>query len=221
MARSHDYIPSNDDELLTFAQRLHSYSLTRFAAWSVPSPADYIEQPAAGFLTKKTAAQDPNHGKIDTFNKNEAKKVLVAALRTYIQGFIMRNPKVTNEDRENMNLPVRDTEPTPHPVPDITPVTEAVPSGSRKHTVTAINPDTRTKQKPPLVKGVSFAHRIRAADAPPSRADDMPSDFQTGATRDFYYTEADLGRVVDYATAYENEGARRGPWSNVVSVIIA
>jgi hypothetical protein len=33
--------------------------------------------------------------------------------------------------------------------------------------------------------------------------------------------EVDYGRVADYAAAYENEGGKRGPWSDVVSVIIA
>ncbi|MDR0600019.1 MAG: hypothetical protein LBG84_08070 [Treponema sp.] len=221
MAQNHDYIPYRDPDLLAFAKNLYAYALANAARWSAPSPQAALEALIAAFETALTAYQSPNHGKIDTFNKNEAKKALVSGLRTYIQGFIMRNPNVTNGDKENMNLPIRDSEPSPHPVPDITPLTEAAPSGSRKHTVTAINPATGTKQKPPLVRGVAFARRVRDADAPPSRADDMPSDFQSGAARDFQYTEADLGRVVDYATAYENEGAQRGPWSNVVSVIIA
>jgi hypothetical protein len=49
----------------------------------------------------------------------------------------------------------------------------------------------------------------------------MPSEFQVGAERSFQWTEEGYGRVADYATAYENGGGRRGPWSDVVSVIIA
>jgi hypothetical protein len=218
---AHDYIPKGDDELFNFAKQAHNYSLTHFAAWSVPSPAGYIEQPLAAFLAAKIVAQEPNHGKVDTVNKNEAKKVLVAALRTYLQGFVTRNPKVTDEDRENMNLPLRDTGPTPHPVPDIKPEAEAVPSGKGKHRLTAINPQAESKKKPPLVKGVAFAHRVRNADEAQARAEDMPSDFQTGTAREYQWAQDAYGKVADYAVAYENEGGRRGPWSDVVSLIIA
>jgi hypothetical protein len=64
----------------------------------------------------------------------------------------MRNSTVASEDKENINLPLRDTKPSPNSVPDITPVTEAVPSGARKHMVMAIDPDTGKMHKPPLVK---------------------------------------------------------------------
>jgi len=37
----------------------------------------------------------------------------------------------------------------------------------------------------------------------------------------FQYPEADYGKVADYATAYESGAGRRGPWSDVVSEIIA
>jgi hypothetical protein len=221
MPHNHDYIPRPDAELLTFAKNLYVYALANYARWGVPGPQAMLDAAVAAFDAALAAFSNPNHGKVDTLTKNEAKDALSHALRSYIQGFIARNPGVTDNDREQMSLPLRDTTPSPHPVPDITPVMEAVPSGARKHTVTAINPDTGKKQKPPLVKGVAFAHRMRDVDAPPSRADDMPSDFQSGTSRDFHYTEADIGRAVDYAAAYENEGARRGPWSNVASVIIA
>jgi hypothetical protein len=70
------------------------------------------------------------------------------------------------------------------------------------------------------VKGVAFAARLRGAGDPVNRAGDMPSFFQQGAFRDFQWTEADYGKIADYACAYENEGGNRGPWSDVVSVIV-
>jgi hypothetical protein len=49
----------------------------------------------------------------------------------------------------------------------------------------------------------------------------MPSVSQAAAVKKFQWLEADYGKVVDYAAAYENEGRQRGPWSDVASVIIA
>jgi hypothetical protein len=221
MSSKKDYVPYQDDALLTFAKTFYAYAFAHFSQWGIPSPKNPIEDDISNYEGMLLAYKEPNHGKVDTLNKNEAKKTLSASLRTYIQGYVARNPKVGDEDREQMGLPLRDTTPTPHPVPDKTPVTEAVPSGVRRHTVTAVNPDTGDRHKPPFVKGVAFAHRIREADAPKSRADDMPSIFQAGTERAFQWDEADYGKTCDYATAYENEGGKRGPWSDVVSAIVA
>ena len=217
---AHDYIPKNDDELLVFAENLYTYALANYTRWQVPSPQSFLEAPVAAYKTALTVYQNPNHGKIDTLNKNETKKTLDSALRTYIQGFIARNPAVTDEDRERMGLPLRDTTPSPHPEPDVKPVAEAVPSGKGRHTVTALNPQTGNKQKPPLVKGVAFAHRVRGPEEAPARAEDMPSVYQTGAVKDFQWGAEVYGKTVDYACAYENEGGKRGPWSDVASLIV-
>jgi hypothetical protein len=84
-----------------------------------------------------------------------------------------------------------------------------------------VNPHTQSKDKPHLVSGVSYAKRVRRPEEPKSRAEDMPSDYQAGAVRVFQYTEDDYGKVADYATAYENASGQRGPWSNVISLLIS
>jgi hypothetical protein len=48
----------------------------------------------------------------------------------------------------------------------------------------------------------------------------MPSEFQTSTVKDFQYSQEDYGKTVDYAAAYENSSGKRGPWSNVVSLLI-
>ncbi|MDR2782974.1 MAG: hypothetical protein LBB48_03890 [Treponema sp.] len=68
---------------------------------------------------------------------------------------------------------------------------------------------------------MAFASRVRSPDWLVSDAGDMPSRFQSGTVREFQYSQQQIGMVVDYACAYENEGGYRGEWSNVVSLIIA
>ena len=217
----HDYIPATDAGLLPFAKNLYAYALANFARWSVPSPQTVLETAITAFETALAAYQEPNHGKVDTLAKNESKDALVHALRTYVQGYVARNPAVTDEDKEQMGLPLRDTTPTPHPAPEARPETEAEPAGTGTHRVTAVNPHTQNKEKPPLVTGVAYARRVRGADEPKSRAEDMPSDYQAGTSRVFQYVEGDYGKVADYATAYENSTGQRGPWSNVTSLLIS
>ena len=205
----HDYIPASDGNLLPFAKNLYAFALANFARWSVPSPQAMLDAEITAFETALAAYQSPNHGKVDTLNKNEAKTALVHILRTYVQGYIARNPLVTDEDKERMGLPLHDTTPTPHPTPDMRPETEAEPMGKGAHRVTAVNPQTQTKEKPHLVNGVAYAHRVRGAEEPKSLAEDMPSNYQSGTSRTYQYTEQDYGKVADYATAYENSTGHR------------
>jgi hypothetical protein len=221
MAQSHDYLKKGDEDLARFATNLAAYASNNHQRWKVPPPIDFLNGPLAAYLAALSDFLKPNHGKIDTENKNKAKDILTKALRTYIQGYIARNPLVTDEDKNNMRIPLRDTTPTTHPVPEDRPDTEAVPEGTGTHTVTAINPNTHNKRKPDNVTGVAFARRLRKQGESVSRAGDMPSDFQAGTSRAYHYTEAEYGMIADYATAYENGSGKRGPWSNVTSLIIS
>jgi hypothetical protein len=216
-----DYIPTTESGLPPFAKTLYAYALANFARWGAPSPQALLDAEITAFETALAAYQSPNHGKVDTLAKNESKAALVHALRVYVQGYIARNPAVTDEDKEEMGLPLRDTTPTPHPAPDVRPEAAAEPAGTGAHRVTAINPHTQNKDKPPLVTGVAYARHIRRADEQKLSAEDMPSDYKTGTSRVYQYAEADYGKIVDYAAAYENETGKRGPWSNVVSLIIS
>jgi hypothetical protein len=220
MPKNRDYIPWKSADLLLFASTLYAYALLNFVRWNVPSPQSILEALIGTFETALAAYQNPNHGKIDTLNKNNAQKALIHGLRTYIQGFLMKNPAVTDEDKEKMGLPLRDDKHTSHPIPDVKPVLEAVPSGKGKHTVKAINSITGTKQKPEYVTGVAFAYRLRDVGEPMAQAKDMPSQYQTSVVKDFQWEEEFYGKACDYACAYEADGGKRGPWSDVVSLIV-
>ncbi|MDR0540554.1 MAG: hypothetical protein LBG74_08695 [Spirochaetaceae bacterium] len=221
MAQNHDYIPWNDAELLTFTKTLYAYARANYSRWGAPDPQQRLEVFITAFETALAVFSSPNHGKVDTLAKNEAKDALIAGLRVYVQGFIARNPAVTDEDKEQMALPLRDTTPTRHSAPEAKPETEASPSGKGQHTVTALNPHSQKKDKPEFVTGVAFAHRLRDPDAPKSAAGDMPSEYQTATSRVFQWKEEDYGKIADYAAAYESGGGKRGPWSDVVSLIVA
>ena len=66
----HDYIPSVEAQLLPFARNLLTYALANYARWEVPSPAPMLEAAINAFDYALAAFQEPNHGKVDTLNKN-------------------------------------------------------------------------------------------------------------------------------------------------------
>jgi hypothetical protein len=220
MTKNRDYIPSRDIELEGFARKIYDYALANAARWEVSSPEGLLKKPLEAYEKALNVFKDANHGKIDTFNKNEAKKELVRQLRLYIQGFIIRNPNVTGGDKTDMGLPLRDKRPTAHPVPSTQPYLDAVSKGRGDHLIKVLNSDTKTKSKPAFVKSIAFARRMRMPEEPVCRAEDMPSENQTSAEKIFMYKEYEYGFAVDYAAAYVNATGKQGPWSEVVSLVI-
>ncbi|MDR0599999.1 MAG: hypothetical protein LBG84_07965 [Treponema sp.] len=222
-----DYLNLTDGDFDVFFKRLIQYAEQKCSG----SPAAWTHIPAperarlADAYTAWRAAYERTlvpHSKVETEAKNEAKQAGKTVIRSFVNRFLREDwEAVTTEDRLYLEIHVKDHTPTPHPAPEDKPAVEAAPSGKGKHTVTAINPQTGNKKKPALVRGAAFAHRVRGLNEPKNRAEDMPSVFQTGTSRDFQYGEESYGLTADYACAYEAENGLRGPWSDVVSVIIA
>jgi hypothetical protein len=222
-----DYLDLEDAGFDIFFQNLTNYVDTKTSgappAWShiPPEEVEALKEAFPRWHTPYAKTLVP-HTSVDTMAKNEAKKAAKKVIRPFVNRFLREDwAVVTDMDRDAMGIPTRDKIPTHHPAPTAKPELDAVPSGQGKHTVTAINPQTQNKKKPALVKGLAFAHKMRAAADPKASPDDMPSAFQAPAVKNFQWLEADYGKVVDYAAAYENEGGKRGPWSDVASVIIA
>jgi hypothetical protein len=214
-------MPRTRDRIITTANDWTTVLATKATDWGVPQTA-ITELTASKTLaaTKLAEVESPQRTSVITAECNAAFTDLEAKMRDMKKRYFLK-PPLEDADFISLGLPVPDRTPTPHPVPTLKPDTDAAPSGKGKHTVTALNPETEDKKKPDLVNGVAFASRVRNASDPKAQASDMPSEYQTGTVKVFQYAEADYGKVADYATAYESGGGKRGPWSDVVSVVIA
>jgi hypothetical protein len=220
MASYRDYIPKTDADLIVFAKNLYDYALANFVRWSVLSPREMLEDPIAAYETALVAFSNPNHGKVDTANKNTAKTVLIRALRTYIQGFVARNPGVSNMDKEKMSLPLRDTTPTASTRPLRQPGLVVENTRNRfEHMLKALNRDTGGTAKPADAYGVHYAWQIGGEK--PASAEDLPKGkFSRRITLTVTYSEADKGKPVFYAACYENSKGDAGPWSPIEEAFI-
>lgn len=117
-----DYVPASDSSLLIWVTEL-SQHLTE-------SPTDYgITAPiAAGLAAKVSAFADAlaastnglTRGKHTIFLKDEARRALVADIRAVV-GQIQGTISVTDAQRDALNIPRRDTEPTPRHAPAVGP----------------------------------------------------------------------------------------------------
>lgn len=162
------------------------------------------------------------HRAADSVAKAKAKVDAKCIIRPFVYLYLREDhPEVSDVDRTAMGIPNRAKKPDPYLPPEVKPEIKAVIRRKGNHRITALNSQTRDKKKPPHAKGIIFACRVRESDSPVSTADDMSWTFQVHALKEFQYTEADHGKTVDYACAYENDGRVRGPWSEMISIRIA
>jgi hypothetical protein len=117
------YIPGPDSEFDVFFANLLKYVTVKAAA--VPLVWDHIPPRMVTALSRLHSVWDAAYAKtrgphtsVDTKRKNEARAAAVAALREFVQRFLIWEP-VTDDDRTAMMLPVGDKTNTPQDKPVI------------------------------------------------------------------------------------------------------
>ena len=120
---SYNYIPSTDDGLRSFTSNLAAQFTAHFAALGLTnSQSTAYAAAAADFATKLAAAQAPETRGVSTVY---AKRVSAAALITITRSLVrivQACPTVTDQQRVDLGIPVRKTEPTPMPAPGLAPL---------------------------------------------------------------------------------------------------
>jgi len=216
-----DWMPPSKKGIITVAADWLAVLADKGAAWGVPQAAAAELAGAKALAEARQAeAESPLRSKVTTAECNAAFAALRGVMRGMKKKFFLQPPLET-ADFLSLSLKPPGRASGPRPAPAVKPGLDAAPSGKGRHTVTAINPETENRKKPDFVGGVAFASRTRESGEPRARAEDMPSVSQTGSQRAFQYEEADYGKVVDYAAAYESPSGKRGPWSDVISLVVA
>jgi hypothetical protein len=191
----------------------------RHAAWGVPGPLPFLENLTSEYGRFLERARGPYRSKVDVQNKNEAKTALEAALRTYIQGFVARNPYVTVEDRAEMDLPARDTVRTPHLTVSETVEYTLYLRGIREIMVRFHAKGSTHAARPARCVGAVVVWDV--LDAPPERAENLTRHALASRTpHALEFAETERGKTVYTALAWQNERGITGAWSDIKSAVI-
>jgi hypothetical protein len=139
-------------------------------------------------------------------------------LREFVNQFL-RFPPVTNPDRAEMGVPNHDTIRTDHKV-----VTENVDfvihlSSIRELVVDFWIQGASHKAKPEGYDGAVIIWGLR--DTPPDNPDELPRHTMASRTPyTLHFDEADRGKTVQIALAWQNERGILGAWSEYKSAIV-
>jgi hypothetical protein len=215
-----DFIPHQDGAFLEWAKTLLAYIPPKLTAFNIPAGTiTPIQGQLTAYETAFNATQNPNRGKVDVLNKNEAKETLTQSLRAFIKGFLTYNPAVSDADKENMGLPLHDGTRTPAPAPTTIPELELDSSVIRQISVHFKDAGSDKRGKPAHIHGVEL--RWALLDNPPASVEDLiKSAFDTASPYTFKFDEPERGKALYICPCWENNKGDKGPWGEIYKAII-
>jgi hypothetical protein len=151
--------------------------------------------------------------------KNESIKRFKVLFRKYIKAYISYNPHVTDEDRRIMQLTIHDTKPTPAPISEKAPFVKLELPSPGTIVIAFGDQEGVHRGKPQGQHGVELIYAI--SDEKPNDWEELThSTFSTRSPFRLSFKGIDRGKVLYFALRWENNRGEKGPWSEILSVII-
>jgi hypothetical protein len=216
-----DYIPRRDADFNIMQNNVYKDASENAAVWLIPQAAiDIIDKLRLRWNSAYAAYCDPaKRTKSITQEKNDARKAYVSALRGFIQGQIMHNFKIDDGDRLGMGLPVYDRTPTPAAPPATRPEIDIDFSQISRHVLHVRDSQTRSAGKPPHTIG--FEVRRHLGKNQPDYAEMLVVDLAIRSPYMLVYTTDVRTQMAWYAVRWVNTHGEKGPWSEIISAVIA
>ena len=218
---SSPYIPRKDAGFNALQDAVYAQVLLHAGAWLIPEQSIAAFQAERGLCNSaySTYLDPAKRTRAVVREKNDARKEYEAALRLFVQGQIMHNPKVTDADRLGMSLPVYDRTPTPVVPPQTYPELDIDFSQIARHILRVRDSETRSAGKPAHVAGFEIWRYIGGFTWPDFK-DMRLVGLATRSPHTLEYDFSERSRVAWYALRWVNTRGEKGPWSEIISAII-
>ena len=221
MSKSRDFLQLSDNGLDDFISNVIFVLDQNLVKWNMLPAPQSLKDALTEYKAKLKLSNNPNRGLVDVKAKNVAKKALIKEFRPYFQGFIARNPFVTEEDRVALHLPMRDTTPTPVLDPKGFPTVKITLTRSGQLTVNIIHDDAE-QEDPRSYYGCRIYYGVyEPGETPPSTGKDLRlSMFSRKKKELIIFEPEDSGKIAWFSIRYENSKGKAGPWGPLVSAMI-
>lgn len=217
------YLPQTDSGLndwsANFVSQLAATTDPTTIGLTAADVSDYA-QTQNTYSTAYTAAIDPaTRGSATVLAKNLAKETLVSESRRLAM-IITNHPGVTDQQRHDFGLTVRDTERTPVPVPDTSPMIDVVSVEGQRINLRLHNDESTSRAKPTGVKGATLFTYV--GDTTPAEISDWK--FEGNVTRTIVTLEMAAttapGSKVWITAFWFNTKGQSGPATSPVSTYL-
>jgi hypothetical protein len=214
------YIPDGDSNFLVWVKFLIQYVVLNAERFGMLPPPYTVAALIESFERLLQKCQNPEHSHSDVTAKNEARAQLEKAIRSLVQGHLIRNDAVDATDRDKMGLPRHDAVHSP-----IAPVGMVIASFKYPNTgaiEVSLEHDKSTPYDPRANYGIKGAYALFHIDQPvPASVEQLPQSMFTRRKKHlFTFRQEDSGKRVCFCFRYENSKGQAGQWTPVVSAVI-
>jgi hypothetical protein len=192
--------------------------------WGIPGPeVTALTESHENWHEKYEKASDPatrTEGAVAA--KNTARESHEGILRKFLKRWIMTNDVVSDEDHINMGLPIYKKTRTRIPRSDDVPEPEGKATEIDGRVSLSWRGRKSGSKANPYEQKVVIKYAVFPLDAPaPTHIEQLIHSLLDGRQPcELSYQEEDWGKVLYFATAYQNERGEMGDWSPIMSVII-
>jgi hypothetical protein len=188
--------------------------------WTHIPPADVtaFNDSYAFWYTAYAPTRVP-HLPAETLAKNQAKTATKSAIRLFVNRFLRYAP-VTDAEKLEMGIPIKDTTPTPRPKPPTRPEFRLKSGDSRLVAVHFKDEGSENKARPAGCDGAVVYWLV--ADAPVTDPKKLTSSAL--ATRTPFiieFEEADRGKFVSVALCWQNKKGWKGTTTEVQNTVVS
>lgn len=216
------YLPRKDREFLAWVVNFLKYLFPSLAKFNFPeSEYDTLTAQRDDFAQKLELAEEPaTRTKPAVQAKNTSRKLLEKTIQQDVKEFLMFNRAVTDEERDNLGLPIYKTTRTPSKVAGESPDMDVDSSTIGHIGIHFFEKGSRhRKGKPEGQHGVEIAWVV--SDVRPTRWDELThSAIDTNSPYVLAFENDQRGKTLHFALRWENTRGEKGPWSEISTVII-
>jgi hypothetical protein len=228
MATKKRYIPVKDKDFFVFQGNLVNIVVTNAPAWGIPAPAvAALVARRAEFEPLFTIAENKTtRRRADVVAFRQSRKLYEKEIRAFVKAWLINNPLVTDEQRSEMALTIRDTEPTPRGKIDVIPYVnlKAIGGGDVQVRCRTEKDQTRASMHP-LADAIECRYiLVPVGEMPPAGQKDAKN---TQVSRKARFTvslgdeQAGQRFYGFFRWANLTNPQNSGPWSPTQTVIIA
>lgn len=212
------FLPSRESDLITWSQSFQSTIVSAASDYGLTDPqaADYTTKQAA-FVSAHKVANEPltrSPGNIEV--KNTKKQELITLTRELVD-ICQASPVMDNDKRKALGITIRDSTPTPVPVPKTSPNIDILSVVGWTVELRLHNEDSTKRAKPEGVKGATVFSYV--GETPPTNVDDWKFEGNISKTETTIHFPSTLaaGTKVWTTAFWFNTTSQSGPAAAPVS----
>jgi hypothetical protein len=218
---AHDFVPRRKSLFNLWQENLLAYIDPRRGGWNITdqewTPLTALQTAWRKAYERAENPETRTHAAIVA--KYEALNTYTAAIRLFLKATITYNPAVTDADRANMGLTVRDPKPTPPPPPETAPIAEVDFSEHQRHSLRVKDSAMTGRTKPEGVRGFEAWSSI--GTEPATDGQFTYAGFSSNNRLVVDYPLGTVGQTVWYRFRWINTRNESGPWSETISAVVA